>query len=100
RHTRFSRDWSSDVCSSDLNPIADAVGQVLGTVVGGLQSIDPISDEERALIAVSESLSVDSQRGSTALELSMEADSPLLAQTILRVEEGRVGDVGRIEGGE
>src|SRR5690606_21510935 len=20
RHTRFSRDWSSDVCSSDLNP--------------------------------------------------------------------------------
>src|SRR5690606_40752018 len=22
RHTRFSRDWSSDVCSSDLNNIA------------------------------------------------------------------------------
>src|SRR5690606_40119049 len=22
RHTRFSRDWSSDVCSSDLNGIA------------------------------------------------------------------------------
>src|SRR5690606_41006011 len=22
RHTRFSRDWSSDVCSSDLNRIA------------------------------------------------------------------------------
>src|SRR5690606_39511988 len=21
RHTRFSRDWSSDVCSSDLNPL-------------------------------------------------------------------------------
>src|SRR5690606_37250551 len=21
RHTRFSRDWSSDMCSSDLNPI-------------------------------------------------------------------------------
>src|SRR5690606_39991343 len=22
RHTRFSRDWSSDVCSSDLNSVA------------------------------------------------------------------------------
>src|SRR5690606_41051106 len=26
RHTRFSRDWSSDVCSSDLNPPIPAPG--------------------------------------------------------------------------
>src|SRR5690606_41208343 len=26
RHTRFSRDWSSDVCSSDLRPEPNAVG--------------------------------------------------------------------------
>src|SRR5690606_39511293 len=32
RHTRFSRDWSSDVCSSDL---AGGLG-VLGTLVGAL----------------------------------------------------------------
>src|SRR5690606_41194629 len=25
RHTRFSRDWSSDVCSSDLGGVPDAV---------------------------------------------------------------------------
>src|SRR5690606_40845192 len=25
RHTRFSRDWSSDVCSSDLSPAASRV---------------------------------------------------------------------------
>src|SRR5690606_39747951 len=25
RHTRFSRDWSSDVCSSDLQDIAEAL---------------------------------------------------------------------------
>src|SRR5690606_39474480 len=25
RHTRFSRDWSSDVCSSDLEPAIDDV---------------------------------------------------------------------------
>src|SRR5690606_39914183 len=24
RHTRFSRDWSSDVCSSDLSPVPAA----------------------------------------------------------------------------
>src|SRR5690606_23237289 len=30
RHTRFSRDWSSDVCSSDLNPwgLYDILGNV------------------------------------------------------------------------
>src|SRR5690606_39619824 len=45
RHTRFSRDWSSDVCSSDLDPLAEidhalglleaagAVGGVAGAVV-------------------------------------------------------------------
>src|SRR5690606_11657249 len=27
RHTRFSRDWSSDVCSSDLGPASEAVLQ-------------------------------------------------------------------------
>src|SRR5690606_40577896 len=30
RHTRFSRDWSSDVCSSDLQ------GVILGALVEGL----------------------------------------------------------------
>src|SRR5690606_40876518 len=27
RHTRFSRDWSSDVCSSDLHGCGDRVSQ-------------------------------------------------------------------------
>src|SRR5690606_40720374 len=25
RHTRFSRDWSSDVCSSDLDPLGGGI---------------------------------------------------------------------------
>src|SRR5690606_40100951 len=29
RHTRFSRDWSSDVCSSDLDWISDKWGAVM-----------------------------------------------------------------------
>src|SRR2546429_98634 len=34
RHTRCSRDWSSDVCSSDLNPSSPPV---ISKVVGDLQ---------------------------------------------------------------
>src|SRR5690606_40564427 len=30
RHTRFSRDWSSDVCSSDLGEIADIISERTG----------------------------------------------------------------------
>src|SRR5690606_40262060 len=35
RHTRFSRDWSSDVCSSDLEDVVDFAFdvQVVGDVV-------------------------------------------------------------------
>src|SRR6266436_8806488 len=29
RHTRCSRDWSSDVCSSDLPPWSEAIGYTL-----------------------------------------------------------------------
>src|SRR5256884_4853662 len=39
RHTRCSRDWSSDVCSSDLAfmvPTYLFVGTLLITIVGGL----------------------------------------------------------------
>src|SRR5690606_39469887 len=33
RHTRFSRDWSSDVCSSDL-PLNSIIGMVNGFISG------------------------------------------------------------------
>src|SRR5690606_17835797 len=32
RHTRFSRDWSSDVCSSDLEVLAEGLGEFLRRV--------------------------------------------------------------------
>src|SRR5690606_40915326 len=34
RHTRFSRDWSSDVCSSDLGALADRAWQAADAEVG------------------------------------------------------------------
>src|SRR5690606_40538113 len=46
RHTRFSRDWRSDVCSSDLDGVVDALaagveaGVLALAVVGGLAVAD------------------------------------------------------------
>src|SRR5699024_11708801 len=38
RHTRSKRDWSSDVCSSDLgDPLADVTEQFTGTVEGTIK---------------------------------------------------------------
>src|SRR5690606_5891822 len=53
RHTRFSRDWSSDVCSSDLYLIgagktAYAVKQELG-VDGTLLGVDVVCDNQLVL---------------------------------------------------
>src|SRR5437870_10910721 len=36
RHTRWPRDWSSDVCSSDLDPRTDVAGRD-----------EPLADEDR-----------------------------------------------------
>src|SRR5690606_41057661 len=35
RHTRFSRDWSSDVCSSDLEPILEKYRRVFTIQIEG-----------------------------------------------------------------
>src|SRR5690606_39390788 len=46
RHTRFSRDWSSDVCSSDL-------GVAFATVINGLQKA---CDDAKAKLDISSHL--------------------------------------------
>src|SRR5690606_39513953 len=41
RHTRFSRDWSSDVCSSDLpQPPAESLADERGTPFAGHEELD------------------------------------------------------------
>src|SRR5690606_41209557 len=61
RHTRFSRDWSSDVCSSDLMPVLSVtadeardlrhgkrlVGQRDRLTASDVAAIDPRSEERR-----------------------------------------------------
>src|SRR5690606_39496399 len=50
RHTRFSRDWSSDVCSSDLQALANLRHLVLRTERGEVDLFDEqVSDATLAV---------------------------------------------------
>src|SRR5207302_6198867 len=40
RHTRFSRDWSSDVCSSDLNSILSIKVRIAAIELGLIDKIE------------------------------------------------------------
>src|SRR5690606_40945264 len=74
RHTRFSRDWSSDVCSSDL------VGLDAGVVDAAV----------RALVEVHR-IGVAEQVVHVAENLLIGADQEDAQQVFLRSEERRVG---------
>src|SRR5690606_39733923 len=73
RHTRFSRDWSSDVCSSDL-------ASSLGGDVDGMLA-EAVTLHENTLVKIPEQLSY------------VEASTLPCAAT--RSEERRVGKEGR-----
>src|SRR5690606_1578066 len=47
RHTRFSRDWSSDVCSSDLYPITTPSGRIVEPPAGRCWSLSKKAFFER-----------------------------------------------------
>src|SRR5690606_40940673 len=86
RHTRFSRDWSSDVCSSDLLELRRE-GDVLGGTQSGRRS-------SLKLLRVIEDAEVIAQ-ARTVAEGLLDADPPLAAHEALRAavrsEERRVG---------
>ncbi|TWT48716.1 GumC family protein [Botrimarina hoheduenensis] len=66
------------------NPIVAAVSGVLGNVMSTLKSIDPISDEEEALIELGENLVLDSERDSSIITVSYSSKSPAAAKHILQ----------------
>src|SRR5690606_24801455 len=87
RHTRFSRDWSSDVCSSDLR-LVDLRGLLVR--LGGAA---PDHDEPVAAVVDAEALDVlDDLLGEVPLALTgLDAHAVQLLDPAL-VEDGRHGD--------
>src|SRR5690242_21383801 len=79
RHTRLTCDWSSDVCSSDLEPVRAHDPDLLAAqpLAQGLQHADLIVDAVDALSAAGRVLKHDVP--------------PLGADDALRSEERRVG---------
>src|SRR3712207_8465156 len=77
RHTRYWRDWSSDVCSSDLAAVATRLGQV-GANISRLQV--RLRDEDGAVVDFLVELPVEGRMADVVRGLDA-----------LRSEERRVG---------
>src|SRR5690606_25356828 len=94
RHTRFSRDWSSDVCSSDLDVLGEEHGvePVPGGVGGGDGfgfGVEGLDDDDRA-----EDLFVPVARGRVDAGEDGRAYGPAVAEPAGQHRAGRVLDVG------
>src|SRR5690606_40730809 len=91
-HTRFSRDWSSDVCYSDLYD-ADVVEVLIGQMVNLVSGGKPVRMSKRAGTVVTledlvEAVGVDAAR----YELTRySVDSSIDIDLDLRSEERRAG---------
>src|SRR5690606_40102993 len=51
-HTRFSRDWSSDVCSSDLEERELLLQELVESRLGGIGAVDHIDDQHVPFLPV------------------------------------------------
>src|SRR5690606_40880882 len=89
RHTRFSRDWSSDVCSSDLGaPLEDRETDILIEI---FPKVKPFLRPEGVAAIESQGAFVKGEDG--------EWETPLVHGSECRSEERRVGKESR-RGGE
>src|SRR5439155_16929093 len=83
RHTRWPRDWSSDVCSSDLGTEAEAVAKPVGSARELRQFFTAdVVEEIELLRAMRETTQSGAQKAHLAPRVTMRAE---------RSEERRVG---------
>src|SRR5690606_40498174 len=98
RHTRFSRDWSSDVCSSDLNPRA-ALCFYWGSMEAQVRvegRVSMVSDAEAD--AYFASRPYGSQIGAWASRQSRPLPDRSELEARIRSEERRVGEERKSRG--
>src|SRR5690606_40432319 len=99
-HTRFSRDWSSDVCSSDLRILADP-----GPLLAALAEAGVLTEEwcsrnasgGGVVYANREEAEVD--RDEWNADLGGGVDDPPRSPVVARSEERRVGKTSTCRGG-
>src|SRR5690606_41035637 len=96
RHTRFSRDWSSDVCSSDLRrkPVGQdeakmADGSVRPIQFETLESVPPIEGPSNLNLLLDVPLALSVELGSTKMRI----------REILELGIGSVMELDRLAGG-
>src|SRR5699024_9688586 len=76
RHTRSKRDWSSDVCSSDLGTAAK-VGQVLHIFTGRLETLMPRRRQRLPNGVTLGRIEAGEQLGPAVLDIELLHDGPL-----------------------
>src|SRR5207302_6935726 len=86
RHTRFSRDWSSDVCSSDLEFSVDRANQVLDAT-GWKRGADGVRARDGRRLKLLFQTSINTPRQKTQAIIKQAAAK--------RSEERRVGKESR-----
>src|SRR5690606_39425007 len=97
RHTRFSRDWSSDVCSSDLDD-ADLDAAVNAAAFGAYMNQGQICMSTERLL-VDEKVADTFVAKLAEKAASLPAGDPRKGDVVLgRSEERRVGKEGRCRG--
>src|SRR5690606_40678738 len=89
RHTRFSRDWSSDVCSSDLSQLCPAPAKVSLTVTKGGGPRNPWRPE-RAITRRSTAAS-DAAANAASSAAGIAPTNAASSAAVIRSEERRVG---------
>src|SRR5271165_202983 len=105
RHTRFSRDWSSDVCSSDLPPERmDEIPQILQTVGEGksvehFESVRVTRDGRRLNVSITVSPIRDAEGKIVgASTIARDITAQKRAEDQLRQSQ-KMEAVGRLAGG-
>lgn len=72
----------SGVGEQQSNFLVNALRSAMGTAIGLVRSIDPISDRERAIITVERGLEIEAESDSTLITAIYEAETPELAQLV------------------
>src|SRR5690606_39772159 len=92
RHTRFSRDWSSDVCSSDLVALGAEEQDHAALLGDAREEVHRVVEQRDGLLEIDD---VDLAAGAEDVRAHLRVPVTGLVAEVDRSEERRVGKEGR-----